>query len=989
MPAPSTTDRPQHILSRLFLTAFILLCTISGLRAQKYIFSHFNIEDGLVQSQVNKFSQDKSHCLWIGTLGGACRYDGKEFTSYSKENGLVNNFIYTILCDKNNRTWFGSHMGIACLNGEKLINYPLPKNIKRTWVTNIAEDHAGNIWTVIDSKLFKVAGNALQYVPITGVEGFSVTNITVNKAGVLHAAVYQKGIYRLQAKQWTNRIPFTGECKKIVFDNLDSDKAYILSYNKLFVASNSTISAFAPTQAIPEGISLLSLTQDTRGNLWIGSSNGAYYVKNTRLIHFNAQNGLTDASVSDIYCDNDNNTWLATWGDGFYKYEGDAYVVFDQGTEGFKSIMGIAPGKQHSVFMVSDGKGLIQYDGKGFKSISLPGSIPYNKKMQCIYTDRDSTVWIGTSLGGLWSYDGHRFSMVPKSDDRVANAINQDNTGTIWMAAPLGCFYYDKGSLQRLDHLNEFVSSLLPLGKDSMLIGTQNGVKLAVNKKLADGFKLPALASSNIFCLIHYGKLIVFGTADRGIFIWDRANGRVKNYNVDNGLNSNSIYNLTALKNNTLWAGTGRGLNRLVINPVTLNCKVLGSDDVKELIAEANQNAVLYNDNKVWMGTTRGLLIYNLNARATPPSKPYIAIQSVKIYDPQSSTSDNAKMSVVLNEGAKIPYDKNHITISYLGVYLKNAANVTYQYRLSGLEDKFCAPVKNTMVDYPSLPPGQYTFQVKALILNGIPSDNIAKFSFEIIPPFYQTWIFKALLLLLFIFIGISVQTYIHERRLRSAKLIEQMKLEEKQKIRKQTAEDFHDDLGNKLTRITVLSDILASHVDDKNADQKKIIGQIKQNAEALYLGTKDILWALDPKSDNLYEILIHIKNFGIELFQDTTIEFSFNNIDLALSGIKLPMEYSRNITMIFKELLNNVLKHAKADKVDIALLKVSNNEVNITLTDNGRGFDPDNVTTGHGMANIKNRAARIGGTIDIWSGAGIGTRVTLNLKNLTSIKRL
>ena len=286
---------------------------------------------------------------------------------------------------------------------------------------------------------------------------------------------------------------------------------------------------------------------------------------------------------------------------------------------------------------------------------------------------------------------------------------------------------------------------------------------------------------------------------------------------------------------------------------------------------------------------------------------------------PQTS-GNGAQSNTVLTDGANLPYNQNHLAISFLGVYLKDPENVSYRYKLKGLDTAYSSPVKNNMVDYPSLPPGKYTFEVKALAPNGILSSASASFSFSITPPFYQTIPFRVLTITFFVLLGIILQSYRHNIRIKRQQVIEATKRDESLRIRQQTAEDFHDELGNKLTRITVLSEILDTKMDQTQADQKKLLEQIKQNASSLYNGTKDILWALDPQSDNLYEILNHIKDFGNELFLDTPVEFEFNGIDESLNQVKLPMEYSRNIPMIFKELLNNILKHAHASHVILNL---------------------------------------------------------------------
>lgn len=969
-------------LRLLFITVCAVGCFPFKIQAQKYSFTHYDIEHGLVQSQVNGLSQDKSHRLWIGTLGGACLFDGKDFIPFTQENGLSNNLIYALLSDQKNRVWFGTNQGLSCLDGKKTINYKVPANVKRPFITNIVEDKAGTIWCIMQSRLFKVQGNTLQQVIITNYNEYSITGIAISREGNICVSVYQAGVFSLIANNWVNIIPLPAERKNIVirrmlFDKFDAAKVYLIADNQLFVSTNKIITLYPNKELCSARVAMMAVEQDTHGDIWVGTTNGAYYIKNNHLIHFDARNGFTDITVSNIYCDRDGNLWLSTWGGGIYKYEGDAFVVFDQsfGITSFQTIMSIASDKDKNIWLATDGSGALKYNGKEFTSVPLPETGGYTKKAQCIYTDKDNNIWIGTSLGGVWKFDGKKYTMIPRSNMRIANAISQDGGGNIWMAAPTGCFYLGNDTLVHIDELNAFATCLLPMGKDSMLVGTQAGVKLLVNKRLVPGFNIKALASSNIFCMIQYRNKIVFGTADRGVFIEDKTTGDIKNYDVKKGLNANSIYSLITDNHGVIWAGTGRGANRIISAANGKDFTVVGYDNSKGIITEANQNSVICLDNKIWMGTTKGLIVYNTVKTTDSPSTPHVIIKSVRLFTKQS-------VRLITDTVApRIPYNQNHLAISFLGVYLKAPGDVLYQYRLYGYDDKFSAPVKNNVVDYPSLPPGKYTFQVKAVTSAGVVSKNMALYSFEIAAPFYQTWIFRSLLLLSFVLLGFSIQTYMHRRKLHSQQLIEQMKREEKQKIRQQTAEDFHDDLGNKLTRITVLSDILTAKLGEEKIEQKNLVGQIKQNAEELYNGTKDILWALDPKSDNLYEILTHIRLFGAEFFHDTPVKFTMDDINPDLSRIKLPLAYCRNITMIYKELLNNTLKHSGASQVNLSWNFIGATEMKITLADNGKGFNINNDTTGHGINNIRNRAARIGSTIEVQSGSTKGTRVTLKLK--------
>jgi signal transduction histidine kinase len=357
---------------------------------------------------------------------------------------------------------------------------------------------------------------------------------------------------------------------------------------------------------------------------------------------------------------------------------------------------------------------------------------------------------------------------------------------------------------------------------------------------------------------------------------------------------------------------------------------------------------------------------------ASPP--PHVFIKSVQLM----KEDGEKRSSIDLNDWAELKHNQNHLSISFLGVYLKNPDAVSYQYKLVGLDSAFSSPMRNNVVNYPSLPPGKYTFRVKAISPDGQVSPQMASFSFVIIPPFYQTFYFRLLAIILLVLLGFGVQNLFHQRKIKRQKAIEAMKREEKLKIRQQTAEDFHDDLGNKLTRITVLSEILNAKIGKEEADQRGIVDQIKQNAASLYNGTKDLLWALDPKSDNLYETLNHIREIGIEVFHDVPVDFEFAAVDEDIQLIKLPMEYSRNITMIFKELLNNILKHADAGQVTFELDQSDKSAIALRVTDDGKGFDSGAAHRGRGINNINARAKRINATLLINSQAGKGTSVTL-----------
>jgi signal transduction histidine kinase len=209
---------------------------------------------------------------------------------------------------------------------------------------------------------------------------------------------------------------------------------------------------------------------------------------------------------------------------------------------------------------------------------------------------------------------------------------------------------------------------------------------------------------------------------------------------------------------------------------------------------------------------------------------------------------------------------------------------------------------------------------------------------------------------------------------------INRLRLIEQENVRRQTAEDFHDDLGNKLTRINMLSELLDKKIPPDLADEKKIIHQIRSSVSEIYSGTKNIIWALNPANDGLGEIFSELRLLGDSLFDHTATSFTALPYPEELNKIKFPLGYSHNIILIFKELLNNILKHARATAVIFSITGLSDNQICFTIADDGTGFQTDQEFTGNGLRNVQNRAIKLKGKITLESGRGKGSIATLTI---------
>jgi signal transduction histidine kinase len=479
------------------------------------------------------------------------------------------------------------------------------------------------------------------------------------------------------------------------------------------------------------------------------------------------------------------------------------------------------------------------------------------------------------------------------------------------------------------------------------------------------------LAKEQINCLEYRKPFLIAATNELGVFIYNLKTKSTQKISTRNGLSSNAIYSML-LVNDELWIGTGRGVSKYNLTINGNECK-LNLIPIVGLPFECNENAILKVKNDIWVGTTHGINVYPIFYSASSNSTTKIVIENIQTY-----TKNLRGLHYLYFNGYKLPGQltvpsaESHIAIKFQAIDY-NASKTQYQYMLDGLDNAYSKPSQNSFVDYPNLPPGDYVFKVKPVTANNS-SSGTALYRFTVNPEFYQTILFNVGVILLLV--SIIVSFYFYKIYLNRQKLnfIHQLKLQEQENVRRQTGEDFHDDLGNKLTRINMLSELLDKKMSPDLTEEKKLTQQIRSSAIEMYAGTKSILWALNPKNDHLDEVLKEVEKFGYSIFENTGIAFSTSPYKQATSEIKLPLGYSHNIALIFKELMNNILKHSDANVVTFSYELTSYNKICLTIADNGKGYDIDASHEGNGLKNVQNRTRKLNGELIIDSRPGKGT---------------
>lgn len=977
----------------IWIIALLALCSCwltTNTFAQKYGFIQYSVADGLAQSQPNTFVQNQQGVLFIGTLGGLSAFDGSSFKNFGQADGLPQNAIYQLAADKTGDIWIGTPNGIGHYDGRKFLKFYPNNPAKGNVVSALVVDSQNVVWTIIEGQLFKLDANRRKFQAVSGMD--SLLCMTIDASGKLWLSQYQKGIFVAAKEGW----------KKVLDSYPNQDETiFRMSFGRfsgtLYCSTNKGIRALGNgklvspdwRRALPTSILIYDVLESANGDIWAAANDGGIWEKHdNNWQHFDYPNGFTNETVNQIFQDNNGDIWLATNGSGVFRFTGRRFTYYDRGSGLVSpSVMSIAQiPNDGTIYFAGNNKGIERLKNGKITSLTLPKVF---SKATTLFATADNKLWIGTLGNGLWYYQNGQFSnaATTASVNPIGITNIQGTSDSLWIGGINGLFLYHKG---RITNANAPFSiyTLLPLGHDSIILGTVQGAyiyRISTNKIL----EKPLLDNASVVCLATAGDKVYFGTDNLGVMVWHRQTGQWQSINQKEGLSCNYIYNLLVDRNGHLWAGTGCGIDRISFEGQKFQIKNFGAAYGLNGL-ENNGNASFMDANGyLWFGTTKGVFHYDPYLQTSKKSKKRrvsIVLQSVKLFSKEISPrlySDSSLPFSNIPANPVFPPKQNNLTFTFKAIALTDAGQIKYRYQLLG-SDKTVIETNQNTVTYSSLPPGNYIFKVWASDADGNWQAKVLSWPFTINVPYYQTWYFRLGLILIFIAGFLGLVYWRNRQKTKRLLWAQKLREEEQSRVRQKTAEDFHDEIGNKLTRIKLLASVAESKYVAHPEDVLDVLAQIRSNVETLYTGARDIIWSLQPQSDYLSELLSRIRRNMEDLFEHLNISFTFDlQTEERFVDRKLPADYSRNLLMIAKEAANNIAKHATATVVTLTV-SLQKNELKFVLEDNGKGIPLSEQTTssGNGLANMRHRTERIQGKLTILSplGDNKGTKLVLSV---------
>ena len=353
-------------------------------------------------------------------------------------------------------------------------------------------------------------------------------------------------------------------------------------------------------------------------------------------------------------------------------------------------------------------------------------------------------------------------------------------------------------------------------------------------------------------------------------------------------------------------------------------------------------------------------LCLSANGQPVKTSCDGMQITGFKIFN-----SDIPIDSVLKLETIELSNQQSSFSIAYRLVDSPGVA--TYFYKLEGRDKNWTKALGTDVINYITLAPGKYNFEIRCENKTGAVKRDYTALRIDINVPFWLSGWFILLCFLLFV----GAVYYLHFEEIKKLTAVE--------RVRQKVSRDLHDDIGSTLSTINILSVMARSKMKEDPERALEYMNKISDNSTRMMEAMDDIVWSIHPANDNMNKVLARMRSFATEVLEPKDIELILH-FDEALKDVRLNMEQRRDLFLLFKEAVNNAAKYSVATEVCVDM-RLKSKVLELTVRDNGTGFDVEKADSGNGLNNMQKRAEKLKSGYTIVSEVGKGTTILVQMK--------
>jgi signal transduction histidine kinase/ligand-binding sensor domain-containing protein len=980
---------------------------------QKLDFELLNGSDGLSQGLITQIIQDRTGLMWFGTNDGLNKYDGYEFTVYRHKSrdtkSIADDAIRSIFEDSKGRLWIGTAFkGLELFDRRKgrfiHIRNPQGKGAPSNYVRSMTEDRQGKLWVCTSGGLYRLSeaethgqsaafqfskidlppGNSTSFYRLHMGRGGAVFLVSARKIWEIVPDKAQRSGYRAEKRFAVSAAE--ADDPSGLMEDPHSGAIYWLAGKAIWKFENSDFEK--PRRVYTSSTIVKAGIIDSDRRLWIEDKSQfvLLHTRNDSLEHVGNDPSLQPIVQNTVchYQDRTGTIWFGTFGYGILRYNPDktnfhhilpdvnaypivstptgevivnalaAFRIDRKGILSRRSLQAEIPETGlHEPFMAIDRSGnywfiaqtgvfLYRPETGEKRSYELAGM----GKLQVFppYLDPAGTLWMASSRF-LIAFDTQQrtfrtFSMPlkPTSDSySLIEAITSDRDGVLWLATVSGLLKFD--------------------------VRTNNWKTYTFDRNDPE-----SLSTNQLLCVYNdttsSNRYLWIGTKGAGLERFDKVTGKFTHYNDENGLPNNVVYGILPDKGGDLWVSTNNGLSRLVAKGNTFQ-NFTTRDGLQD--NEFNRYAFHKRGDTLFFGGLKGLN-YFIPEQIKAHGPPTVFFSGFKLFNrtvdiTQPNSPLKADISYV--KEIRLLHSQNMIGLKFAVADYRQVGQVKYRYMLEGFDKQWIQSGTAHEATYTNLDPGRYRFLVAASYDGVAWGQEPASISIRIIPPWWNSWWFFALLAMAFAAGLYAIYRY---------RLMQLMRV---QNIRNTISRDLHDEIGSTLSTITIYAKVGSEQLKQKENALDSILEKIRLNASQAQEAMHDIIWSTNTDNDQFQNIINYMRGYANQLCDINGYRLTFLAPD-DTPGIKLDMVTRREFYLIFKEALNNIMKHSGGNEVSIEI-SVNSPFLKLDICDNGKGFGNKNgFREGNGLGNMRSRAQKLRGTFEITSIASAGTAITL-----------
>ena len=1014
------------------------LVKYDGYKLKRYAQVPFD-STSLSNNRVMAIKEDKNGNLWIGTWGGGLNYFDQRTETFTRfmidknnPKSITSNIIFKIIVNKDGSLWLGTmdqgliYMKIDSNGIATYKNYDLniiPNSQTRSgdnFVLDLYKDKQENIWigTILGGlKLLDLSTGELTHFKHDSQNPNSISSNIVSSIcedvsgnlwiGTGHRMLTEgNGLNRFNpiTKQFTHYYHDPEDPSSLCSNNISSlliDKEGILWIGTVDNKLNSIPISELLSNSKPkftyysdfDRSSVNSIDGDKFGNIWISFHGRTVYKFNRQQNPFlwyhhieDNPNSLSQSSVTMVQEDRSGNIWFNT--DGLERYDpvNGKFTHFKYDPDnpnGLSSpfVTSISEDK-YGYYWIGTEKGINRLNPKTgvFNHIfSNPQDLSGNVISEVLIS-KSGDLWVSSPKTGLQLYNIEKnkfysFDLDTTSTEDEGTGIYEDHTGILWCNTyTYGCFAV-KIKDYKIESVKHYIHD--PNNRNSL---SCNLVEDIIRTRIID-------------------TNAVWIATNIGLNRLDLKTETFTHFYVEDGLPSNFILKVLEDNDGNIWCACSNDI--AVYNIKTGKISSYGAGDGMPFTGFGSrpQNACKTADGQLIFSGGSGSLGFYPDQLKQNMQIPTIYLTDFKIFH----ESVKLDTSIQFIKTIELPFDQNVFSFEFVALNFTNSGKNHYAYKLEGLYDDWIYIGHERVASFTNIEPGEYVFRVKGSNNHGVWNETGTSVIVIIYPPWWATtWAYLLYSGLLITVMFFAVRFEIHRRQNKinaqlqkekemrmleeaeyratvaelQRKAAEAEKEKEKEQMRSRIASDLHDEIGSNLSSIDLIGQVLHSKLTGADQDKRKLT-DISQIARMTAESMREIIWFVNPKNDSIEKLIVKMRETANIMLN--SIDFSFEAPSYGFPP-NTDINFRRNFYLIYKESLQNIIKHSQAKKVVIKIL-ADQSCIELYIKDNGVGFNTAIDYKGQGLKNILNRAKEIDSIVEIKSEGNKGTEILLTKK--------